>query len=152
MLRLGKLTDYGTVAMTHIAREPGRVHAAAELAKEIGVALPTASKILKTLGRAGLLRSVRGPKGGYVLARPAGEISVAELIDALEGPVGLTECSVIAGLCALEASCSVRANWQRINGVVRDALGRMTLAELAQPAFVPVRLETGRAPRPGALA
>lgn len=152
VLRLSKLTDYGTVAMTHIAREPGRIHAAAELAAAIGVAVPTISKVLKMLVRADLLQSVRGAKGGYMLSRSAGEISIAELIDALEGPVGVTECSVIAGLCALEGSCLVRGNWQRINGVIRDALGRMTLADLAQPTFKPIRLETRRVARPGALA
>ena len=152
MLRLSKLTDYGTVAMTHIAREPDRVHAAAELAATMGLAVPTASKILKMLARAQLLQSVRGAKGGYMLSQPAGEISIADIIDALEGPIGLTECSVIAGLCALEGSCSVRGNWQRINRVIRDALAQMTLADLAQPTFRPIRLETWRASRPGAIA
>jgi FeS assembly SUF system regulator len=147
MLRLSKLTDYGTVAMTHIAREPDRIHSAAELAAKMGVAGSTASKILKMLARANLLASVRGAKGGYMLSRPANHISIAELVDALEGPIGLTECSVIAGLCALESSCSIRANWRRINRVVRDALGQMTLAELAQPAFRPVRLDLRLAPR-----
>jgi FeS assembly SUF system regulator len=156
MLRLSKLTDYGTVAMAHIARESDRIHAAAELAAAIGVSVPTASKVLKMLAGANLLRSVRGAKGGYMLSRPAGEISIAELIDAMEGPIGLTECSAIAGLCALEGSCSIRTNWQRINQVIRDALGQMTLADLAQPTFKPaispVHLDARRAPRPRALA
>ena len=90
MLRLSKLTDYGTVAMAHLARHPDRIHAAAELATAIGVAVPTASKILKMLARADLLRSVRGAKGGYMLSRPASEISIAEVIDAMEGPIGVT--------------------------------------------------------------
>lgn len=152
MLRLSKLTDYGTVAMVYIARDADRTHAAAELAATIGLAVPTVSKILKMLAGAKLLRSVRGAKGGYMLSRPAGEISIAELIDALEGPIGLTECSVVTGLCALEGSCSVRGNWQRINGVIRDALGQMTLADLAQPTFRPVRLGARQLPRPRALA
>ncbi|HET9645474.1 MAG TPA: SUF system Fe-S cluster assembly regulator [Burkholderiaceae bacterium] len=151
MLRLSKLTDYGIVAMTHVGGEPDRIHAAAELAATIGVTVPTASKVLKILAGANLLRSVRGAKGGYMLSRPAEEISIAELIDALEGPIGLTECSAIAGLCALEGSCSIRTNWRRINRVIRDALGQMTLADLAQPTFKPVvkpvRLEARRAPR-----
>ena len=155
MLRLSKLTDYGTVAMAYMAREADRPHAAAEMAAAIGVAAPTASKIMKMLARGNLLRSVRGAKGGYMLSRPAGEISIAELIEAMEGPIGLTECSAIAGLCALEGSCSIRTNWQRINRVIRDALGQMTLADLAQPTFKPavspVRLDA-RAPRPRALA
>jgi len=149
MLRLSKLTDYGTVAMAHFARHPDRIHAAAELAVSIGVAMPTASKILKMLARADLLRSVRGARGGYMLARPAGEISVAEVIDAMEGPIGVTECSAIPGLCAQEGSCSIRGNWQRINRVIHDALDQMALTELAQPAFKPafkpVNLDARRA-------
>ena len=156
MLRLSKLTDYGTVAMAHIAREADRTHPAAELAAAIGVAVPTASKILKMLAQGNLLRSVRGAKGGYMLSRPVGEISIADVIDAMEGPIGLTECSAIAGLCALEGSCSIRTNWQRINRVIRDALGQMTLADLAQPTFKPaisrVRLDARRAPRSRAAA
>lgn len=151
MLRLSKLTDYGTVAMAHFAREPDRIHAAAELAGAIGVATSTASKILKMLARAGLLRSVRGAKGGYMLARPAGEVSIADVIDAMEGPIGVTECSAIPGMCAQERSCSIRANWQRINRVIRDALDQMTLSDLAQPtfrpAFNPVHLYSRRARR-----
>ena len=133
MLRLSKLTDYGTVAMTHFAREPERLHAAAELAGAMGVAAPTAAKILKMLARADLLVSVRGAKGGYMLARPSAKITIADLIDALEGPIALTECSAVAGLCSVEDSCAVRGNWQRINRVVRDALSQVTLADLAQP-------------------
>jgi FeS assembly SUF system regulator len=156
MLRLSKLTDYGTVAMAHLARRPDRIHAAAELATAIGVAVQTASKILKMLARADLLRSVRGAKGGYMLSRPAGEISIAEVIDAMEGPIGVTECSAISGLCAQEGSCSIRGNWQRINRVIRDSLDQMTLAELAQPAlkpaFTPVNLDARRARPKRALA
>lgn len=147
MLRLSKLTDYGTVIMTHMARQPARVYSAAELAAAVGVAVPTAGKILKTLARGKLVRSLRGARGGYLLARPPGEISIAEVIDALEGPVGVTECSAATGLCAQEASCSLRGNWQRVNEVVRRALGRFTLADMAQPALQQVdvdRLQAGR--------
>ena len=141
MLRLSKLTDYGTVAMAHFARHPDRIHAAAELAAAIGVAMPTASKILKMLARADLLRSVRGARGGYVLSRPPRDISIADVIDAIEGPIGVTECSAIPGLCAQESWCAIRGNWQRINRVIHGALDQMTLAELAQPAFKPVHLD-----------
>ena len=141
MLRLSKLTDYGTVIMAYMARQQERVLAAPELAVAIGVATPTASKILKLLARGGLLRSVRGATGGYMLSRPAGEISIAQVIDAMEGPIGLTECSVIAGLCAQEEACSIRGNWQRINLVIRHALDQITLAEMARPAFRPVLVQ-----------
>ena len=138
MLRLSKLTDYGTVVMTHMARQPARVYSAAEVATAIGVTAPTASKILKTLARENLLQSLRGAHGGYLLSRPPDEISIAEVIDAMEGPVGVTECSAAVGLCAQEGSCSLRANWQRVNQVIRRVLSDLTLADMAQPVFQPV--------------
>lgn len=133
MLRMSKLTDYGTIVMTYLARESDRLHAASEIAVEIQVAAPTVSKILKTLTREGLVISHRGVKGGYSLARAASAISMVEIIDALEGPVGLTECGSNPGVCAQEESCSVRANWQHINNAVRQALAGVTLAQMAQP-------------------
>jgi len=141
VLRLSKLTDYGTVIMARMAREQDRIFAAPELAAAIGVATPTASKILKMLARGELLLSVRGAKGGYMLSRPAAEISVAHIIDAMEGPIGVTECSATSGLCAQEAACSIRGNWQRINLVIRRALGQITLADMARPAFRPEYLQ-----------
>ncbi|MDF3834253.1 SUF system Fe-S cluster assembly regulator [Cupriavidus basilensis] len=138
MLRLSKLTDYGTVIMTHMARDPGRIHSAAEIAAEIGVAVPTASKILKMLARQDLLHSLRGAKGGYLLARAPRDISIAQVIDAMEGPAGLTECSIAAGLCAQEDSCAIRANWQRISLAIFHALDGVTLADMTQPTCHPV--------------
>jgi FeS assembly SUF system regulator len=133
MLRLSKLTDYGTVVMTHLARSERQVLNANEIATHIFVAVPTVSKILKLLARAGLLISHRGVKGGYGLARPAEQISVAQIIRALEGPISLTECGGTPGQCSQEPFCSISSNWQRISHVIRDALERMTLAEMAQP-------------------
>lgn len=135
MLRLSKLTDYGTVIMTHLARNPGRICSAAEVAAAIGVAVPTTSKILKRLARHHLLQSLRGANGGYLLARAPEQISIAQVIDAMEGPAGMTECSVAAGLCAQERLCAIRANWQSINGVVFRALDGVTLADMAQPVL-----------------
>lgn len=149
MLRLTKLTDYGTVMMSCMARETGRVFAATELAAASRVGLPTASKILKRLVAAELLRSVRGAKGGYRLARSAGEISLAQVITALEGPLGLTECSAGAGLCAQEGSCAIRPNWQAIDGVLRRVLEQTSLADLARPPEVPVAAPRGLHPRQG---
>ncbi len=137
MLRISKLTDYGTVIMTYLARENGRLHAVSEIAAEVGVAAPTVSKILKQLVREGLVVSYRGVKGGYALARRPEAINVIEIIDALEGRVGLTECGSSPGLCAQESACSIRTNWQRINGAVREALAGVTLAEMAAPVVPP---------------
>ncbi len=132
MLRMSKLTDYGTVVMTYLACEPGRLHAASEIAQQIHVGLPTVSKVLKTLVHTGLVASHRGAQGGYTLARPAARITVAQILDALEGPMGLTECASHPGQCVQETSCSARDNWQRINRVIRKVLEEVTLAEMTQ--------------------
>jgi FeS assembly SUF system regulator len=134
MLRMTKQADYGIVLMTHLALQPGRSFAAPELAEETHIPLPTVSKILKLLAREGLLASHRGVKGGYSLERDPHEVSVAELIAALDGPISFTECIEDSpGLCSQEAFCRLRTNWQLINRVVRDALGGITLAHLTLP-------------------
>lgn len=133
MLRMSKLADYGTVVMASMARDPQRIHSAAEVATRIGVAAPTVSKILKTLARSGLVTSSRGAKGGYRLGWDPAEISVAQIIGAMDGPIGMTECSAMRGICAQEAACTVRANWQTINHIVLDALQRVTLEQMTRP-------------------
>lgn len=145
MLRVGKLTDYATVMMTHLARQPGRLHSANEIAADLGLALPTVSKIFKALVQHGLMESHRGAKGGYNLAAAPEDISVAQIIAAIEGPIALTECSDTARLCEQESLCSVRGNWQRINRAVLDALERVSLAELARPPEHPLRYTPPRA-------
>lgn len=156
MIRLSRITDYGIVLMAHLAeRETGSPHNAREVAAEAQLPLPVASKILKSLARQGLLVSHRGVKGGYSLARAPEQISAAEMIAALEGPIGLTECSVHPGQCAQEPSCHVREPWQRINQVVRSALAKITLADLTGPtrlgSIVPLvsqGIASGRTPSP----
>jgi FeS assembly SUF system regulator len=134
MIRLNRLSDYGIVLMAQLAgREDAAPHTARDLAAEAHLPLPVVSKVLKSRARRGLLVSHRGARGGYSLARPPQEISAAEMIAALEGPIGLTECSVHPGACVQEASCHVREPWQRINAAVHRALADVTLADLAPP-------------------
>ena len=134
MFRLSRITDYGIVLMAHIAEQgEDSLHTARELADSTELPLPVVSKILKSLTREGLLRSHRGSKGGYSLERSAAEITVPELITALDGPIHLTECASHSGACAKEASCHVREPWQRINAAVEDALSRITLEDLISP-------------------
>ncbi len=134
MFRISRVTDYGIVVMAHLAeRGDGDSHNARELAEDTQLPAPVVSKILKSLTRAGLLVSQRGSKGGYSLARSPREIPVVEMITALEGPVGITECTTHPGTCAQEANCQVRDPWQRINGAVHAALAKITLADLAKP-------------------
>jgi FeS assembly SUF system regulator len=136
MIRLAKLTDYGLVLMTTMARQSSvTVHTARDLAVVTRLPLPTATKVLKQLLQSGLLVSHRGTNGGYSLAKDPAEISVAEIIAAVEGPIALTECSTdITGLCDLERSCPIKSNQRVLSEVVRDALQKVTLSDLAQPA------------------
>ena len=134
MIRLGKLTDYGLVLMSEIARSQLELHTARDLARKCRLPLPTVSKILKTLLQAGLLESHRGIKGGYTLAHDAHLVSVGAIVSALEGPLALTECSVdVAGLCDLESSCPIRDHQRIINQVIRGALEKVTLSDLIRP-------------------
>ena len=130
MLRVTKLTDYATVVLTALAARPGAVLSASELAELAGLEIPTVAKVLKPLAQAGLVAGFRGANGGYRLARSADAISLFEIVEALEGPLGMTECSVHAGSCGIEQSCGVRANWRRINDVVAEALREVTLAQM----------------------
>lgn len=133
MLRISKIMDYGTLVLTYMAGCPDRLCSAPELARALGLNPPTVSKVLKLLGRHGLVRSVRGVQGGYSLSRPASEISIAQVIDALdEQPFGLTECSAQPGSCDLEPGCTLRAGWQRISATVRQALEAVSVADMAQ--------------------
>ncbi len=136
MIRLSRTSDYGIVLMVHLAScTDVAPHNAREVAADAGLPLPMVSKILKALARKGLLVSHRGAKGGYSLARRPEEISAAEMITALDGPIGLTECTVHPGQCVQEPNCHVREPWQRINHAVRQTLAKITLADLARPAF-----------------
>lgn len=134
MLRVTKLTDYATVILTALAARPGTVLSATELADQAGLEVPTVAKVLKPLAQAGLVEGFRGVNGGYRLARPAEAINLVEIVEAMEGPLGMTECSVHAGACGIEHSCGVRANWRRINDVVADALRNISLAQMLADA------------------
>lgn len=136
MIKLSRITDYGIVLMAHFgAIGPGSTRNAREAAAETRLPLPVVSKILKSLAREGLLASHRGSKGGYSLSRRPEEITVTEMITALEGPIGLTRCTLDSGGCVQEANCHVREPWQRINQAVREALVKITLADLVGPTL-----------------
>ena len=132
MLRISKMTDYAVVLATHMAAVEGP-HAARDLALQTQIPEPTTSKLLKKLTRAGVVVSQRGARGGYALARSPQEIGVHEVIEAIEGPIAVTECSDESSdsSCEYETNCGVRANWQRINLAVQTALSGITLADMA---------------------
>ncbi|MDQ3286899.1 MAG: SUF system Fe-S cluster assembly regulator [Pseudomonadota bacterium] len=133
MLRVTKLTDYATVVLSVLAAQAEDVLSASELAERAGLESPTVSKLLKPLAQAGLVEGFRGANGGYRLARQAADISLIEIVEAMEGPLGMTECSLHGGHCGIEERCGVRANWRQINDVVIEALRAVTLAQMLAP-------------------
>ena len=133
MLRISRMTDYGTLLLVYLASHSDRLCTAAEIAGKTHVTLPTAQKLLKILAKADLINSVRGPEGGYTLARPAEHISAAEVLDVLEGPLAITECSTSDSRCELESMCQVGDAWQHINLAIRSTLDDISLADLSHP-------------------
>lgn len=134
MMKMTNLADYAVVSMSYIASRPGRVFSAADIADATGVPGPTVSKILGSIARAGLLVSHRGLNGGFSLARPAAEISIADIISAVDGPIALTNCIEHApGECLMEHGCCMRPHWQKINEAVRGALENIPLSEVMAP-------------------
>lgn len=133
MLRITKLTDYGTVVMAYLASHPEGDHAAKEIAEQTGISLPTVSKLLKLLAGKGLLNAQRGVKGGYRLAKPTHEISLAQIVHALEGDIALTACSHGNGKCAVESQCALRSNWRTISDVIQETLSAISLLQMVHP-------------------
>lgn len=133
MMRINKLTDYGIVVMTEIATmKSDTVHTAKVISQRTKIPLPTVTRLLKTLSNEGLLDSQRGSQGGYSLSESASTISVASIIESIEGPIALTECSTNECACSYESSCNVELPWQKINNTVKTALEKISLAEMIQ--------------------
>lgn len=139
MIKLSNLADYAVELMCCIALKPQDVHSSAGLSDLAYIPLPTVSKILGTLVRAGLLASHRGLNGGFSLARPADKISITHIIEAVDGPVQLTNClGEEASDCERESNCGTRSQWYRINEAVKDALGSVLLSQMIEsvPDFI----------------
>lgn len=153
MLRLSKLTDYAIVLLGHFAHGAGTSWTARALSDKSRLPLPTVSKVLKTLSRAGLLVSQRGVAGGYTLAKAADAVTIAEVIAAIDGPIALTECAESQAVCDHEARCTTKGHWVRINEAVRNALAGLTIRDMTTPASPGeqlVHLGARSGPRPGA--
>ena len=141
MLRISRLTDYATVILANLAG--GDLASATGIAERTHIGLPTVSKLLKELQHAGLVRSVRGAHGGYQLTRPAASISAADIIDAVEGPVALTECAGGAGHCGIETTCLVGHGWQRISHSIRRALADVSATGISSERFIAAAKDVG---------
>ena len=134
MIKLSNLADYAVVLMSHIALRPEHVHPATEIAGDTGIPAPTVSKILGMLVRADLLASHRGLNGGFSLKGDADDMTIADIIEAVDGPVQLTNCLDVedAG-CDYHASCGTRSQWHKINQAVKGALSSVPLSEMVSP-------------------
>ncbi|ASQ46671.1 SUF system Fe-S cluster assembly regulator [Legionella clemsonensis] len=135
MLRISKLADYGTVVMVYLAKHSQTLCNARDIALHTHLTVPTVSKILKRLTAAKLLSSVRGVTGGYRLQRSASEISVAQIIYALDEQRGLTECSLQPNECSLQGVCHIQGNWRLISQAIETALDSVSLEMLAKPTL-----------------
>jgi FeS assembly SUF system regulator len=132
-MRLSHLADYAVVLMTAAARrQAGARLSATELSCDTGVPLPTTQKLMGQLAASGLLTSARGASGGFTLSKPAGEISLADIVEAVEGPIAMTVCSEGRTDCALDAHCRVKPHMGVVGNAVRGALGAVRLTELAR--------------------
>lgn len=133
MIRVSRMADYGVVTLTFLARQPQGYFSSSRIAERTGVPLPTVCKLLKTLVKSGVVVSRRGSSGGYGLARPADQISVADLVVALDGPIALADClqDTNTSVCGLEGFCTVRGPWQKVSEAIRVALEEVTLASIA---------------------
>lgn len=142
MLRISKLADYGTVVMVYLANCSQPLCNARDIALHTHLTVPTVSKLLKRLAAAGLLSSVRGVNGGYRLQRSANEISVAQIIYAMDESRGLTECSAHHHHeCSLQGVCHIQENWRLISQAIESALNSVSLAALAMPTLPATHLD-----------
>lgn len=157
MLRLSKKADYALIAMRHLAAgEPGSSSSAREIAESYAIPAELLAKVLQRLVRARLLVSVQGTRGGYKLGRPAHQMTVADVIQAIDGPVAVTACSPTNHTCEQFERCEIRDPLWKIKSRIVDALATVSLAELAEPAeavpavAVPVALTMANPGRPSA--
>lgn len=131
MFRLSKLTDYAVVVLAEMARQPGALLSASTLSERTGLPEPTVAKILKLLTKQELIISVRGVAGGYKLEKPSKDLSVTDIIAAMEGPIALTACVETShDSCALEGVCALNGRWSQVNNAIQAALNNVTLADM----------------------
>jgi FeS assembly SUF system regulator len=133
MIRISKIADYGTKMLLAMHALPEHMFSAAELAEKTQVSQPTVSKVLKLLTKAGLLSSQQGSQGGYLLAKSADDISLADIVNILDGEIAMTECEKAQGSCAIEADCEVKDNWMTISKVIANVLQNISLQQMCRP-------------------
>lgn len=137
MIKLGKLTDYAVTVLGEIARMDDKAASAHALAGKTGLPEPTVAKVLKACAQGGLIVSQRGANGGYSLAKTAAEISIADIITAMEGPIAIVSC--VDGspeLCRVDATCCMKGRWEKVNRAIKGALEDVSLSDMAESAHI----------------
>lgn len=142
------MADYGTIVLTTMAKEPERTQSVAEIVSVTGLPVPSVSKLLKIFIRQGLVQSLRGAKGGYKLSRPPAEITTAQIINAIDGPVGMTQCSGGPGLCGHQPRCQVHGHWHRVSRLMLEALEQISLQQMSEPVVDTMSLTDLRPKQP----
>jgi FeS assembly SUF system regulator len=139
MIKLGRLTDYAVTLLTQMSGGSDRIWAASDLSERTGLPLPTTSKVLKQLAKSGIVRTKRGATGGYRLVKPAAAVTIAAIVEAMDGPIALTECTDTGDhSCGVEAICPMSGHWNRVNRAIKRALEDVSLADmLVVPPFPP---------------
>ncbi|GAB5470994.1 MAG: SUF system Fe-S cluster assembly regulator [Rhodospirillales bacterium] len=136
MFRLNRLTDYAVVVLSQMQPKERGLTSAQSLSEQSGVPLPTVAKLLNLLSRDGVVTSYRGAAGGYCLSRPANEISVATIVEAIEGPIALTACAEGSlDPCDVQSICPMAGNWNEVNNAIRSALDAVSLQDMTPSGF-----------------
>ena len=148
MFKLNRLTDYAVVILGQLEAPGRKLRSAQEIGQAAGIPLPTVAKVLNSLGRAGLVSAQRGAAGGYALERPAERITVADIVEALDGPIALTACvSGSEAACEVQSLCPMSGNWEQVNAAIRAALSAVTLADMMRPSPAALEARWGPAPK-----
>lgn len=137
MLRMSKLTDYAIVLLAHMAQDRGHLYTTTGITAHTRISQPTASKLLKLLAKSNLVESKRGTHGGYRLQGSPETTTLSQIIEAVEGTIGLTACSCELGQCTIENNCAIRHNWQLLSHHFRHILDGITLADMTKPLKLP---------------
>ncbi len=131
MLKISRLTDYATAVILFMQKDD-KLYSSEIIAKGVGLEIPTVSKVLKLLTKAKILVSTRGANGGYQLAKVSDDITLFDVIQAIEGNTAITECTKTDSLCAQEQGCDSRTGWQKVNQQIENILVQMTIAKMAE--------------------
>lgn len=142
------MADYGTIVLTTMAKEPERTQSVAEIVSVTGLPVPSVSKLLKIFIRQGLVQSLRGAKGGYKLSRPPAEITTAQIINAIDGPLGVTQCSRGPGLCGHQPRCPIHGHWHQVSRLMLEALEQISLQQMSEPVVETMSLTNLRPKQP----